>query len=65
MQKKFLVNNSNKIIRTRYLWEAPGEHTYLPKKSGIFPVKSWEIRMSLYYENKARGDIFEERGISK
>ena len=23
----------------RYLREAPGEHTYRPKKTGIFPVK--------------------------
>ena len=34
-----MVNNNNKIIPAWYLREAPGEHTYLPKKSGIFPVK--------------------------
>ena len=49
----------------RNLREAPGEHTYLPKKTGIFPVKLLEIRMFLYYQNKTRGDIFEEKGISK
>ena len=29
IQKSFAVNN-----------KAPGEHTYLPKKTGIFPVKT-------------------------
>ena len=44
----------------RYLREAPGEHTYLPKRTGIFP-----FRMFLYYKNKARGeDIIKEKGIS-
>ena len=49
----------------RYIREAPGEQTYLPKKIGIFPVKILEIRMLLYYKNKAREDIFEEKGISE
>ena len=39
IQKNFMVNNNNKIIPAWCLREAPGEHTYLPKKSGIFPVK--------------------------
>ena len=30
IQKSFAVNNN----------KAPGEHTYLPKKTGIFPVKT-------------------------
>ena len=42
-----------------------GENTFLPKKTGISPVKLLEIRMFLYYKNKARGDIFEVKGISK
>ena len=49
----------------RHLRVAPGENTFLPKKTGIFPVKLLEIRMFLYYKNKARGDIFEVKGISK
>ena len=35
----FIVNNSNKIICAWYLREAPGQHTYLKKKTGIFPLK--------------------------
>ena len=49
----------------RYLRVAPGEHTYLPKKTGIFPVKLLEIRMFLHYKNKTREDILEEKSISK
>ena len=48
----------------RNLREAPGEHTYLPKKTGIFPVKLLEIRMFLYCKNKARGDIFDGKDTS-
>ena len=47
----------------RHLRVAPGENTFLPKKTGISPVKLLEIRMFLYYKNKARGDIFEVKGI--
>ena len=32
-------NNSNVYISILHLREAPGGHTYLPKKTGIFPVK--------------------------
>ena len=39
IQKNFIVNDNHKIIRAWYLREAPGEHTYLPKKSEIFQVK--------------------------
>ena len=39
MQKNFIVNNNNGIIRAWYLREVPEEHTYLPKKTGIFSVK--------------------------
>ena len=39
IQKNFIVNNSNRIIRAWYLREVPGEHTYLPKKTGIFLLK--------------------------
>ena len=49
----------------RYLQEAPGEHTYLPKKTGIFRDKLLEIRMFLYYKKKTRRDILEEKGISE
>ena len=42
---------------SRYLRVAPGEHTYLPKKTATFPVKLLEIRMFLYYKNKAIGEI--------
>ena len=58
------ANNDNKIVRAWYLQEAPGEHTYLPKKTGTFSVKILEIRMFLYYKNKTSGDIFEEKDIS-
>ena len=42
---------------------ALGEHTYLHKKTGIFLEKIVKIRMFLYYKNKVRVDIFEEKGI--
>ena len=45
----------------RYIREAPGEHTCLPISRSVFR----EIRMFLYYKNKARGDIFEEKSISE
>ena len=32
-------NNSNVYISILHLREAAGGHTYLPKKTGIFPVK--------------------------
>ena len=31
--------NNNKTTYAKYLQEAPREHTYLPKKPGIFPLK--------------------------
>ena len=34
-----ILNNDAYIPLLPYLWEAPGEHTYLPKKTGIFPLK--------------------------
>ena len=38
--KNFIVNNNNnKIIRVWYLQQALGEDTYLPIKTGIFPIK--------------------------
>ena len=37
--KNFIVTDNNKMIRPSYLQEAPGEHTYLQKKTGIFLVK--------------------------
>ena len=40
IQKNLIENNNNKIIRAWYLREAPGEHTYLPKKTGIALVKT-------------------------
>ena len=33
------INNGAYIPILPYLWEAPGEQSYLPKKAGIFPVK--------------------------
>ena len=36
-----------------------------PEENWNFPVKLVEIRMLLFYKNKARGDIFEEKGISE
>ena len=39
IQKKCTGNN-DKIIHAWYLQEAPGKPTYLPKKTGIFPVKT-------------------------
>ena len=37
---KKLIGINNRIIRaSRYLRDVPGEHTYLPKKTGIFSVK--------------------------
>ena len=38
-KKYSIVNNNNKIICAWYLREAPGQHTYLKKKTGIFPLK--------------------------
>ena len=35
----FIVNNNNRIIRAWYLQEVHEEHTYLQKKTEIFPVK--------------------------
>ena len=46
----------------RYLQVASGGHSYLSKKTGIFPVK---IGMFLYYKTKTRRDIFEEKGVSE
>ena len=34
-----IINNDVYIAILPYLREAPGDHTYLPKKTGIFPVK--------------------------
>ena len=34
-----IINNNNKFQFCQYLREVPEEHTYLPKKTGIFPVK--------------------------
>ena len=51
----------------RYLRVSPGEHTYLPisrRRLEFSRCKSLEINFFLYYKNKARGDIFEEIGIS-
>ena len=45
IQKNFILNNNNKIIRAWYLSEALGEHTYLPKKTGIFPVKIVTVKI--------------------
>ena len=39
IQKNFIVINNNEIIGARYLREAHEEHTYLPNKTRIFPVK--------------------------
>ena len=39
ISKNFIVNNNNRIIRAWYLREVHEEHTYLPKMTGIFPVK--------------------------
>ena len=52
----------------RYLREAPGEQTYLPisqRRLEFSRRKFSENRMFLYYKNKARGDIFEEKSISE
>ena len=48
----------------RYLSETSGDHTYLLKKTGIFPVKIVRNYDILYYKNKAKWDVFEEKGIS-
>ena len=48
----------------RYLQVAPGEHTYLPKKTEIFPVKIIRNEDVFVLKNRARADIFEEKGIS-
>ena len=34
-----MINNDAYISVLPYLRKAPGEHTYLPKKTGISPVK--------------------------
>ena len=34
-----IINNDAYIPILPYLREAPGEHAYLPRKTGIFPVK--------------------------
>ena len=52
----------------RYLREAPVEHTYLlisQRRLKFFRRKLSEMRMFLYYNNKARGDIFEEKCIEE
>ena len=49
----------------RYLQEAPGEHTYLPKKTGIFPVEIVRNHDVFVLQNKAWGDIFGGKGISE
>ena len=63
IQLNFTVNNNNKIVLVWYLREAPREHTYLPKKTGIFPLKISKIRMFLYKKN--RRDIFEKKGFTQ
>ena len=53
---------------SRYLREVPGEHTFLPisrRRLEFSQCKSLEIRIFLCYKNKARGDIFKEKNISK
>ena len=60
IKKKIIVNNI-RIIRASYLRQVPGEHIFLPKKTGILPVK---IRIFLYYKNKARGYVFKVKSIS-
>ena len=52
----------------RYLSEALGEYTYLPIFQRKLEFSRWklsEIRLFLYYNNKARGDIFKEKSISE
>ena len=39
VQKNFIANNNDRIIRAWYLRKVPGEHIYFPKKTGIFQVK--------------------------
>ena len=34
-----IINNDAYIPILPYLRKAPAEHTYLPKKTGIFPIK--------------------------
>ena len=34
-----IINNDAFIPIPSYIRETPGEHTYLPKKTRIFPVK--------------------------
>ena len=63
--KNFIVNNNNRIIRAWHLQEVPGEHTYLPKKTGILPIKIIRNQDVFYHNNKTRGDIFEVKGISQ
>ena len=50
IQTDFIRNINNKLILAWYLREAP---------------VILEIRMFLYYKNKTRRDIFEEKGRSK
>ena len=49
----------------RYLRETPGEHTTSQRRTEFSRRKLSEIRMFLNYKDKARGDIFEEKCISK
>ena len=65
IQKSSLINSNNKIIRTYYLWEAPGEHMYLPRKITIFQLETVRNQDVFYYKNKARKNIFEEKGINE
>ena len=37
--KNFTAKYNNKTIRPWYLQEATAEHIYLPKKTGIFPLR--------------------------
>ena len=41
------------------------ESTHISRRRLIFRYKLLEIRIFLYYKNKAREDIFEEKGISE
>ena len=52
----------------RYLREALGEQTYVLISQKGLKFSQWklsEIRIFLYYKNKASGDIFEEKSISE
>ena len=41
------------------------ESTHISRRRSISRYKLLEIRIFLYYKNKARDDIFEEKGISE